>query len=136
MIFPPAVVDRVDDLLADARRLLDSETEALYRALFEEWAEHGFAAVSLERVAARAGAGKAAIYRRWSSRVDFAAEALRALGLRVARVEDHGSLEADVLALLIVVGVAMDTVQQIESQLVMRHYDGFMRKGRVRGRRG
>jgi len=39
-------------------------------------------------------------------------------------------------SLLIVVGVAMDTVNQIESQLVMRHYDGFMRKGRVRGRRG
>ena len=31
-------------------------------------------------------------------------------------------------SLLIVVGVAMDTIQQIESQLVMRHYDGFMKK--------
>jgi preprotein translocase subunit SecY len=39
-------------------------------------------------------------------------------------------------SLLIVVGVAMDTIQQIESQLVMRHYDGFMKLGRVRGRRG
>ena len=39
-------------------------------------------------------------------------------------------------SLLIVVGVAMDTVQQIESQLVMRHYEGFLKKGRVRGRRG
>ena len=38
-------------------------------------------------------------------------------------------------ALLIVVGVAMDTVQQIESQLVMRNYEGFMKKGRIRGRR-
>ena len=36
-------------------------------------------------------------------------------------------------SLLIVVGVAMDTVQQIESQLIMRHYDGFLKKGRVRG---
>jgi preprotein translocase subunit SecY len=36
---------------------------------------------------------------------------------------------------LIVVGVAMDTVQQVESQLIMRHYDGFMKKTRVRGRR-
>ena len=36
---------------------------------------------------------------------------------------------------LIVVGVAMDTVQQLEAQLVMRNYDGFVRKGRVRGRR-
>jgi preprotein translocase subunit SecY len=39
-------------------------------------------------------------------------------------------------SLLIVVGVAMDTVQQIESQLVMRNYDGFLKKGRIRGRRG
>ncbi len=36
---------------------------------------------------------------------------------------------------LIVVGVAMDTVQQIESQLVMRNYEGFLKKGRIRGRR-
>ena len=39
-------------------------------------------------------------------------------------------------SLLIIVGVAMDTVQQIESQLIMRHYDGFMKKTRIRGRRG
>jgi preprotein translocase subunit SecY len=39
-------------------------------------------------------------------------------------------------SLLIIVGVAMDTVQQVESQLIMRHYDGFMKKGRIRGRRG
>jgi preprotein translocase subunit SecY len=39
-------------------------------------------------------------------------------------------------SLLIVVGVAMDTVQQIEAQLVMRHYEGFVKKGRLRGRRG
>jgi preprotein translocase subunit SecY len=39
-------------------------------------------------------------------------------------------------SLLIVVGVAMDTVQQIESQLIMRHYDGFSPKsGRIRGRK-
>ena len=39
-------------------------------------------------------------------------------------------------SLLIVVGVAMDTVSQIEAQLVMRHYEGFTpRAGRIRGRR-
>jgi preprotein translocase subunit SecY len=39
-------------------------------------------------------------------------------------------------SLLIVVGVAMDTVQQVEAQLIMRHYDGFSPKsGRIRGRR-
>jgi preprotein translocase subunit SecY len=40
-------------------------------------------------------------------------------------------------SLLIVVGVAMDTVNQIEAQLIMRHYEGFTpRAGRIRGRRG
>ena len=38
-------------------------------------------------------------------------------------------------SLLIIVGVAMDFVQQVESQLVMRNYDGFLKKGRMRGRR-
>jgi preprotein translocase subunit SecY len=39
-------------------------------------------------------------------------------------------------SLLIVVGVAMDTVNQIEAQLIMRHYEGFTPKsGRIRGRR-
>ncbi|HOK13891.1 MAG TPA: preprotein translocase subunit SecY [Candidatus Kapabacteria bacterium] len=39
-------------------------------------------------------------------------------------------------SLLIVVGVALDTLQQIESHLLMRHYDGFMKSGRIRGRVG
>lgn len=38
-------------------------------------------------------------------------------------------------SLLIVVGVGLDTLQQIESHLLMRHYDGFMKSGRMRGRR-
>lgn len=37
--------------------------------------------------------------------------------------------------LLIVVGVVIDTLQQVESHLLMRHYEGFMKKGRIRGRR-
>lgn len=36
--------------------------------------------------------------------------------------------------LLITVGVILDTMKQIESQLLMRHYEGFMKKGRIRGR--
>ena len=38
-------------------------------------------------------------------------------------------------SLLIVVGVALDTLQQIESHLLMRHYDGFMKSGKFKGRR-
>jgi preprotein translocase subunit SecY len=39
-------------------------------------------------------------------------------------------------SLLIVVGVSLDTMQQIESHMVMRNYDGFMKKGKLKGRRG
>ena len=39
-------------------------------------------------------------------------------------------------SLLIVVGVSLDTMQQLESHMVMRNYDGFMKKGRLKGRRG
>ncbi|MCI0707213.1 MAG: preprotein translocase subunit SecY [Ignavibacteriae bacterium] len=39
-------------------------------------------------------------------------------------------------SLLIIVGVALDTLQQVEAHLLMRHYDGFMKSGKLRGRRG
>lgn len=38
-------------------------------------------------------------------------------------------------SLLIIVGVGLDTLQQVESHLLMRHYDGFMKSGKTRGRR-
>ena len=37
-------------------------------------------------------------------------------------------------SLLILVGVTLDTLQQVESHLLMRHYDGFMKSGKIRGR--
>jgi preprotein translocase subunit SecY len=39
-------------------------------------------------------------------------------------------------SLLILVGVVLDTLQQIESHLLMRHYDGLMKSGRIKGRSG
>lgn len=75
-------------------------TTALYRALFDEWARTGYAAVSLERVAERAGAGKAAIYRRWHSKLEFVCEAIRKVGITLSDFSDHGSLRADIRAYL------------------------------------
>jgi AcrR family transcriptional regulator len=75
-------------------------TQALFRALFEEWAETGYAAISLERVAERAGAGKAAIYRRWPSKFAFATDAIQTVGLALSDFSDHGSLKADIAAYL------------------------------------
>ena len=39
-------------------------------------------------------------------------------------------------SLLILVGVVLDTLQQIESHLMMRHYDGLMKSGKIKGRSG
>lgn len=72
-------------------------TAALFRALFEEWARTGYAAISLERVAAHAGAGKAAIYRRWPSKLEFACDAIRAVEVMRLAPTDRGNLEADII---------------------------------------
>jgi len=75
-------------------------TKQLYRAFFQEWAERGLAVLSLERVAARVGAGKAAIYRRFPSKLAFVEAALITHGPRVALPQDSGGLESDVLSFL------------------------------------
>ena len=77
-----------------------SVTDALTRALFVEWAERGYGALSLERVAARAGVGKAALYRRWPSKLAMITERLETLGIELAVDPDTGSMQGDVRALL------------------------------------
>lgn len=76
-------------------------TDALTRALFAEWAATGYAALSLERVARRAGVGKAALYRRWPSKVVMVSDALTQVGLTITEVPDTGSLLGDVRAVLL-----------------------------------
>ena len=76
-------------------------TDALTQAFFEEWARIGYAALSLERVAKRAGVGKAALYRRWSSKHAMAVDLVKKIGLTMTRIPDSGSLEQDLLQLLL-----------------------------------
>jgi len=73
-------------------------TKSLTRALFVEWARHGYAALSLEAVAKRAGVGKAALYRRWPSKFAMVVERLESVGLYLTEVADTGSLRQDLLA--------------------------------------
>lgn len=75
-------------------------TDALTRAFFEEWATHGYAGIRLERVAASAGVGKAALYRRWRSKDAMAADLVRKIGLEISGAPDTGSLDGDVRAML------------------------------------
>jgi AcrR family transcriptional regulator len=81
-------------------------TDALTRTFFEEWARVGYSALSLDAVARKAGVGKAALYRRWRSKADMAADLVRELAaaaITMADPGDQGSLEADLYAALLAV---------------------------------
>lgn len=80
--------------------LQDSVTEAISAAFFEELASVGYARLSLEAVAKRAGAGKAAIYRRWPSKLEMTVALVSAVAVDASEVVDTGTLRGDVLALL------------------------------------
>lgn len=78
-----------------------SVTEALTVAFFREWAERGYGSISLEAVAKRAGVGKAALYRRWSSKHDMAVELVRTVGLKLNPIPDSGTLFEDLREFLL-----------------------------------
>ncbi len=72
----------------------DTVDRALTEAALAEFVEHGYHAMSMESIAARAGVSKVSLYRRWSSKLAVAADVFRALS-ETKLPEDHGSLEAD-----------------------------------------
>lgn len=94
-------------------------TDALIRAFFAEWARVGYADLSLERVARAAGSGKAALYRRWGDKAAMAADLLPRVGLAVTDIDDGGSFEADVRALLFAVRRVLrhPTIRRIVSDI-------------------
>jgi AcrR family transcriptional regulator len=75
-----------------------SVDKALVEAARDEFIAKGFHAMSMESIAGRAGVSKVSLYRRWSSKLEAAADALRLLG-ETSILNDHGSLEADIRAL-------------------------------------
>lgn len=79
-------------------RRAEAETTIL-RATLELLAQHGLEGLSMEAVAARAGVGKATIYRRWPSRKEMVAAALRSLTTDI-EIPDTGSVRDDLIALL------------------------------------
>ncbi|NIA71436.1 TetR/AcrR family transcriptional regulator [Pelagibius litoralis] len=78
-----------------------SVTDALTRAFFEEWAQKGYGALSLEAVAKRAGVGKAALYRRWSSKHEMAIQLIKTVGLDLTPIPDSGTLIEDLRLILL-----------------------------------
>jgi AcrR family transcriptional regulator len=75
-------------------------TDAITTAAIDELAESGYARLTMDRVARRAGVGKSAIYRRWPSKQDMIVEVLAQLSIPTGPVPDTGSLRGDVRAML------------------------------------
>jgi len=85
---------------AGAAVLQENVTDAIRAAVFEELATVGYGRMSIERVARRAGVGKAAIYRRWPSKLPIVLEVVSALAKQGLPTPDTGTLHGDVKALL------------------------------------
>ncbi|MGW7277994.1 TetR/AcrR family transcriptional regulator [Streptomyces sp. NPDC054844] len=80
---------------AGAAVLRADVTEAIRAAVFEELAAVGYARMSIEGIARRAGVGKTAVYRRWRSKLHLVLDIVSALAVQGLPAPDTGSLEGD-----------------------------------------
>jgi AcrR family transcriptional regulator len=87
-----------DDHRSRPRRRGEALNAAIYRATLDELAEVGYARLAMERVAERAGASKASLYRRWPGRMELVFDAVRHALPDPDRTPDTGSLRGDALA--------------------------------------
>ncbi|MFJ8127930.1 TetR/AcrR family transcriptional regulator [Streptomyces hydrogenans] len=92
---------------AGAAVLREDVTEAIRAAVFEELAAVGFARMSIEGIARRAGVGKTAVYRRWKSKLALVLDVVGAVAAQGLPAPATGSLEGDVRALLTVASHAL-----------------------------
>jgi AcrR family transcriptional regulator len=75
-------------------------TRSITEAVLGELSERGYARLSMEAVAKRAGVGKSALYRRWTSKKDMALAVVAEFSVGQAEFVDTGSLEGDIRALV------------------------------------
>ncbi|MFJ6945140.1 TetR/AcrR family transcriptional regulator [Streptomyces wuyuanensis] len=92
---------------AGAAVLREDVTEAIRAAVFEELATVGFARMSIEGIARRAGVGKTAVYRRWKSKLSLVLDLVSAFAAQGLPAPATGSLYGDVRALLEVASHAL-----------------------------
>jgi AcrR family transcriptional regulator len=95
---------RIDVVVTDHRKLPrrrgDALNAAIFQATLDELAEVGYAKLTMERVAERARASKASLYRRWPSRMELAMEAVYHAMPDLRSPQDTGTLRGDLLAML------------------------------------
>jgi len=82
------------------RRRGDALVGAILTATVEELEVGGYAALTMDAVARRAGTGKASLYRRWASRAELVQEAVYRLAPSPGELPDTGTLRGDLLAML------------------------------------
>ncbi|KOT97789.1 TetR family transcriptional regulator [Streptomyces sp. NRRL F-5755] len=92
---------------AGAAVLREEKTEAIRAAVFEELAAVGFARMSIEGIAKRAGVGKTAVYRRWRSKLHLVLDVVSAVAAEGLPSPDTGSLRGDIRMLLEVAARAL-----------------------------
>ncbi|MBC7267788.1 MAG: TetR/AcrR family transcriptional regulator [Streptomyces sp.] len=92
---------------AGAAVLREDVTEAIRAAVFEELAAVGYARMSIEGIARRAGVGKTAVYRRWRSKLHLVLDVVSALAVQGLPVPDTGTLEGDLRLLFEVTSRAL-----------------------------
>ncbi|KIZ18674.1 TetR/AcrR family transcriptional regulator [Streptomyces natalensis] len=92
---------------AGAAVLREDKTAAIRAAVFEELAAVGFARMSIEGIARRAGVGKTAVYRRWRSKLHLVLDVVSAVAVAGLPSPDTGSLRGDVRLLLEVAARAL-----------------------------
>ncbi|MFE1403646.1 TetR/AcrR family transcriptional regulator [Streptomyces sp. NPDC058770] len=85
---------------AGAAVLREDVTDAIRSAVFEELAAVGFARMSIEGIARRAGVGKTAVYRRWKSKLALVLDLVSAVAVQGMPAPATGSLHGDVRAVL------------------------------------
>lgn len=78
----------------------EATRRAILTAAIDELTERGYSQLSVEGIAARAGAGKQTIYRWWSSKADVVLDAMLDVAATAIAVPDEGSLDADLNAFL------------------------------------
>jgi AcrR family transcriptional regulator len=84
---------------AGAAVLREDVTEAIRAAVFEELASVGYARMSIEGIARRAGVGKTAVYRRWRSKLHLVLDVVSAIAVQGLPAPETGSLEGDLRVL-------------------------------------
>jgi AcrR family transcriptional regulator len=107
---------------AGAAVLRPDKTDAIMAAFYTELADGGYDRLTMDRIAARAGVGKAALYRRWPSKERMFAELIDGLDGDHEPPPDHGNLADDLIAYVTGgINVLQDPlIRQIIPQLIAR----------------